>query len=238
MMTSNGLTFGSEGPIMEGTWYNTQTGDSFTVRNSFFEDNQYIVQTTDGRVLNYEQIQHYIKSDKPIEVKKPTPKAEELPAEVADLIEDNYDIMEDDWNMINNQSVSLGNLNDKRIDTTQQITNPIQVVQSSPKNLNYDIISKALSKRDLPDFQVGVDWLNCPVKEIGMLVDLMDVQESEIIDWYLDQVDVESTTIMIKEVIKDYLLKQLSPQEELLEEPTPTKEEKPKKTKTKTTKKK
>ena len=56
----NNLTFGMEGPIMDGTWYNTQTGDSFTVRNSFFEDNQYIVQTTDGRILRYDQIQNYI----------------------------------------------------------------------------------------------------------------------------------------------------------------------------------
>jgi hypothetical protein len=39
----------------------------------------------------------------------------------------------------------------------------------------------------------------------------MDVQESEIVDWYLSQVDIETTTAMIKEVIKDYLTKQLHP---------------------------
>ena len=54
---NNGLMFGMEGPNMEGTWYNPQTGDSFTVRNSFFQDNQYLVQTTDGRVLTYEQLE-------------------------------------------------------------------------------------------------------------------------------------------------------------------------------------
>ena len=207
-MMNSGLTFGSEGPMMEGTWYNTRTGDSFTVRDSFFEDNQFIVTTTDGRYLKYEQMQDYIKSDKPIEMKKPEPKHEDLPAEVADLIGDNYDdmIMADDLAMIQGQSInSLGNLNKP---------NPIQVVQSVPvqANTNYDILSKALSKRTLPDFQVGIDWLACPVKEMNMLIDLMDVQEQEIVDWYLSQVDVQTTTLMIKEVIKDYLMKQLHPE--------------------------
>ena len=45
-----------------------------------------------------------------------------------------------------------------------------------------------------------------------MLMDLMDVEESEIVDWYLSQVDVENTTYMIKEVIKDFIAKQLHPE--------------------------
>ena len=32
------LIFNGEGPVMEGTWYNPNTGDAFTVRDSFFED--------------------------------------------------------------------------------------------------------------------------------------------------------------------------------------------------------
>ena len=116
-MMNSGLTFGMEGPMMEGTWYNTNTGDSFTVRNSFFEDNQFIIQTTDGRVLGYNQIQDYIKSDKPINVSKPSQQATTLPQEVAGLLENesefsNYGILEDDMAMISGSSTppSLGNL--------------------------------------------------------------------------------------------------------------------------------
>lgn len=207
-MINSGLTFGSEGPMMEGTWYNTRTGDSFTVRDSFFEDNQFVVTTTDGRYLKYEQIQDYIKSDKPIEMKKSEPRREDLPGEVTGLLEDvNYDnmIMEDDLAMIQGQApgVSLGNLNDN---------NSSKYAQGVTPRSNYDIISKALSKRTLPDFQVDIDWMYCPVKEMNMLIDLMDVQEQEIIDWYLSQVDIQTTTLMIKEVIKDYLMKQLHPE--------------------------
>lgn len=219
-MINSGLTFGSEGPMMEGTWYNTRTGDSFTVRDSFFEDNQFVITTTDGRYLKYEQIQDYIKSDKPIQMDKPatTPKHDVLPAEVADLLEgENYDdmIMADDLAMIQGQGpVTLGNLKDS-VTTNPYPYNPnpgMQVVQSAPINTNYDIISKALSKRTLPDFQVGIEWLACPVKEMNMLIELMDVQEQEIVDWYLAHVDIQTTTIMIKEVIKDYLMRQLHPE--------------------------
>lgn len=204
-MINTGLTFGSEGPMMEGTWYNTRTGDSFTVKDSFFEDNQFVVTTTDGRYLKYEQIQNYIKSDKPIEMKKPESKQEVLPAEVAGLLEDtNYDdmIMADDLAMIHGQtpSVNLGNLNDN---------NSNKYAQGVAPSSNYDIINKALSKRTLPDFQIGIDWIAVPVKEIEMLMSLMDVEEHEIVNWYLAQVDIQTTTLMIKEVIKDYIYRQL-----------------------------
>lgn len=207
----NNLTFGMEGPIMEGTWYNTQTGDSFTVRNSFFEDNQYIVQTTDGRILRYDQIQNYIKSDKPIEMAKPkqTQINDALPAEVADLIGDfEGDMLPEDMEMINGYN-SLGNLASPTIHAPEIKANAVVVNQSV--STNYNIISKALTKRSLPDFQVLIDWNACPLKEMNMLMDLMDVEESEIIDWYLSQVDVENTTYMIKEVIKDFISKQLHP---------------------------
>lgn len=241
-MINNGLTFGMEGPVMEGTWYNTTTGDSFTVHNSFFEDNEFIIQTTDGRILRYSQMQDYIKSDKPIEMPTKQTKSDSilLPPEVAGILEDaNYNdmIMADDLAMIQGQApASLGNIADPK---------PQHTVVSNPINTNYDIIMKALSKRSLPDIQVGIDWQGFPVKEIAMLMDLMDVAEEEIVGWYLDQVDVATTTMMIKEVMKDYIYRQLhepviSPAESV-EEIKPEPEVKPEKAATnkkKTTKKK
>lgn len=204
----NNMTFGMEGPIMEGTWYNMQTGDSFTVQNSFFEDNEFIIQTTDGRILKYNQIQNYIKSDKPIEMPKQTTKQEPLPAEVAGLLEDgdyNDLILPEDMAMISG-TPNLGNLNqNNNLNSNQSMPAAVTSTQVS----NYNIISKALSKRSLPDVQIGIDWENCPLKEMNMLIDLMDVDKEEIVEWYLSQVDLDATTYMIKEVIKDYLTRQL-----------------------------
>ena len=95
MNNMNGMMFGNEGPVMQGTWYNPTTGDAFTVRDSFFEDNQYVVTTTDGRYLKYNQIQNYVQTDMKLEdLKKRNienqKKEEVLPAEVANLIE-NFD---------------------------------------------------------------------------------------------------------------------------------------------------
>lgn len=203
-MFSNNLTFNAEGPMMEGTWVNVNTGDSFTVRDSFFEDNQFMVSTTDGRVLNYEQMQNYVKSDKPIQVNKSfNQNAETLPPEVAGILDgSDYDYMiPEDINIANNKS--LGNLADP-LSTRTYGPKP------SPVRSNNDIIDKALSKRSLPDINIGVDWLNFPEKEIDMLLDLMDVTKPEIIDWYLSQIDVEYTTSLIRGVVTEYLNSQLS----------------------------
>ena len=73
-----------DGPMLDGTWYNPKTGDSFTVRDTFFEDNNLIVMTTDGRRLDYNIISKYIKSadGKVPMMQKPTPAAPAVPQSV------------------------------------------------------------------------------------------------------------------------------------------------------------
>ena len=38
----NNLMFTGDGPLMTGHWHNYKTGDSFTVADTFFQDNQYV----------------------------------------------------------------------------------------------------------------------------------------------------------------------------------------------------
>lgn len=209
----NGLMFGMEGPNMEGTWYNPRTGDSFTVRNSFFQDNQYIVQTMDGRVLDYNTLQEYVQSDRPIEMPKPQTKQESLPTEVENLIEgssDNmYDILPEDLNMINGGSKALGNL---ATPTNHSQGDPIVSVPYTQVDQNFAMIEKALAKKSMPEIQVAIDWQNFPQREMDMLIDIMDVNEDEIIDWYTNQIDTNYLAECLKEVIKDHIHKQLSPE--------------------------
>jgi hypothetical protein len=221
MYTPQNLTFGNEGPVMEGTWYNPRTGDSFTVRNSFFEDNQYVVQTTDGRILNYNQIQNYIKSDRPIETPKPMESFEQLPAEVADLVE-NIDYTDDVMTQVN----SLGNLADTYAPIPTQTT-----TTNAVDNSNYNIVSKALSKRSLPDINIDIVWKDFPLKEMEMLKELMDVSYDDIINWYLDNVDLVYTEKVIKETLKEYITNMVSkplaaaePETISRKEPVPEKE--------------
>lgn len=192
------VIFNGEGPIMQGTWYNPTNGDSFTVADSFFQDNQYIVKTTDGRMLDYNFIQNYVKSDAPIQKQTKSPvHNNELPTEVASLIEGNFDdiMTNDDMNMLNKP---LGNI---YIPTSTANTTNI----AFQNNTNASIIEKALSKRDLPKVTTKILWKQFPQKEIDMLIDLMDVSLDEIIEWYVSRVDVDEIKRELQSDIKKFV---------------------------------
>lgn len=216
---NNGLMFGMEGPNMEGTWYNPQTGDSFTVRNSFFQDNQYLVQTTDGRVLTYEQLERYVQSDRPIEMPKQQRKEEELPAEVADLLaDDSADtdyLLPEDAALLQGTPKSLGNLNDTLTQTTTtapvMATGYSQVVGPMIELNDFTIIEKALGKKQLPDIQVGIDWKNFPEKEINMLIDVMEIPAENIVKWYANQVNVDYVAECLRVAMRDYIFDKVVP---------------------------
>lgn len=215
-MIQPGMMFGGEGPVMQGTWYNPATGDAFTVRDSFFEDNQYVVTTTDGRYLRYDQIQNYIQSDMKLEdlkqlKKDKTVKEEALPAEVSSLIETGEDIyfgndandmlLPEDAALLNKPMGNLGNI----------YNTPMQTIIQDPKpavnavNMNTAIIEKALKNTDKPDFTIAVKWDSYPSKEIEMLKDIMDIPEDEIVEWYLDNIQLNDFIIAFKEAIKERL---------------------------------
>lgn len=213
-MIQNGMMFGGEGPIMQGTWYNPHTGDAFTVRDSFFEDNQYTVTTTDGRYLKYNQLQNYIQSDMKLEdLKKMKAEKtannvkEEIPAEIASLIAEDdpysaYMIPEDDIRP------QLGNIYEAPVRPTASVDPGIMHVHTTakPASMNEAIIEKALKNTSRPEFNVDVIWDHFPTKEIEMLKDIMDIPEQEIIDWYLDNIEMMDVVDALKTAIRNRLL--------------------------------
>lgn len=217
MNTMNGMMFGNEGPVMQGTWYNPTTGDAFTVRDSFFEDNQYVVTTTDGRYLKYNQIQNYVQTDMKLEDLKKRrvenqKKEEALPAEVASLIEsidpnDPYaGMMSPDDLMIGNaKPINLGNLGDSR--QLEYVQTPGIIMQPpSPATMNEAIIEKALKNAPKPEIKVDIFWDVYPEKQIEMLKDVMDISEDEIIMWYLDNIDMMEVVDALKTAIRYRIL--------------------------------
>ena len=220
-MIQPGMMFGGEGPIMHGTWYNPHTGDAFTVRDSFFEDNQYTITTTDGRYLRYDQIQNYIQSDMKLEdlkninnENKPKETKEALPLEVSNLIDDNLDInnntygdliIPDDeifnnFNM-NNKVTSFGNINTPISESSNASNNTINDISVKSVNMNSAIIEKALKNTVKPNFSINVDWPNYPSKEIEMLKDIMEISSDEIVKWYLDNIQFTDFIMEFKTAI-------------------------------------
>lgn len=207
-MINNGIMFGTQGPMMTGTWYNPATGDSFTVRDSFFENNQYVVSTTDGRILNYDMIQNYVQSDKPIEMPKKQQPQDTLPDEVANLIADDTEIIEDGLfvdtdiygvNVNNPLTPSLGNIN-KPLPYSTPVETP---------SFNVGIIKKALDKYTRPQVDCNIVWNNFPKKEIQMLNEIMEIDTKEIVEWYASQLDTTEIAISIHNSIVSYINDQL-----------------------------
>lgn len=205
---NNGIMFGTNGPMMTGTWYNPVTGDSFTVRDSFFENNQYVVSTTDGRVLSYDVIQNYVQSDKPIEIPKKQ-QQDKLPDEVVNLIAgdtgedglfvDGLFVDTDIYGVNNPLTPSLGNIN-KPLPYSTPVETP---------SFNVGIIKKALDKYTRPQVDCNIIWDNFPKKEIQMLNEIMEIDTKDIVEWYASQLDTTEIAISIHNSIVSYINDQL-----------------------------
>ena len=250
-----GVMFGGEGPIMQGTWYNPSTGDAFVVLDSYFEDNQYIVKTTDGRFLKYNQIQNYVQTEmsveelKRIEAEKKqrdTKRNDVVPPEVQSIIEgvnNSSDpwadmMIPEDMDIHNNVlSKPLGNINERHIASVNTST-PAQTVE----NLNTAIIDKALKDAGKPKFTVTVNWEDYPEKQIELLKDVMNIPVEEILDWYLDNITIDE----LIDLVKDSITNKLCPKkdipnplvilEEMVKPIKPSKTVKPTQSKTKKSK--
>lgn len=205
MNNYDAMIFSGETPVMSGTWYNPETGDSFTVADTFFQDNQYLVKTTDGRMLDYNIIQNYIKSDTPIPKATEKSSKESLPKEVSDILDtnsgQNEDILPDDLELIRPRS--LGNLNDTHIkpQPVAQAGNPFDM-----------IIERALSKKSQPLLSTVVNWEDFPKKEIELLINVLDIDVNDIIKWYISQIDLSKIENIIANELTETIKYNLSAQ--------------------------
>lgn len=220
-MNMNSISFNSDGPIMSGTWINPSNGDTFVVKDSFFQDNQYMVQTTDGRILDYNFIQHYVKTDDVTQnnIKQSSfqsnktalesaKQLSDLPNEVKSILDQpaNYNVDQND------------DFNDYILDEDRDlINNPIKqssvkltskpITQTTSNNVEYPIISKVLEGTPLPSFKISCSWDNCPVEKIEALMKLLNVEESNILDWYVSNIDIEKLKMQIIDEYKDNISK-------------------------------
>ena len=212
-MLQQGITFGSDGPLVSGTWINPTTGDSFTVRDSFFEDNNYVITTTDGRYIKYDQFQNYVQADEKSvnEIKnnlktKQKEQDEPIPAEISSLI----DTDDTDASMLTPEDAALlyggnsGN-NPTKVSLGNIYTAPQKVAKTPQpaEDMNTAIIKKALGSTETPKFNISLKWDNYPAKQIEMLYDIMGISEEEIVEWYLDNIQMIDIIDTIKESIKE-----------------------------------
>lgn len=204
----NGINFSMDGPMMTGTWYNPNTKDSFTVRDTFFENNQLLVSTTDGRMLDYNMIQSYVQCDaKDIPTLKQQPslnKSNDIPVEVMSILESptpqDPNMLAEDMELISGHTTtypsrSLGSLNNN---------NPVSksgIGQSEDQRL----VERVLSRQQQPSINCNIKWSKFPQKQMDVLMDMMGVDLDDICDFYISKINLNDIRESIKTDIKQYI---------------------------------
>lgn len=184
---------GEGGPFMSGTWYNPNTGDSFTVRDTFFEDNNLIVMTTDGRRLNYDIISRYVKSDKPIPKQQPVVKQEQPKQAVPKELQE---MLDDDPYIYTTQKQTA----QPQVEQVQQVTTTVQEDEDAL------LVRRIMKRASVPEVNCNVIWKNYPSKQLEML-EMMGVEPEKIADYVMKDFDLETIRVQIKKSIIEYIEK-------------------------------
>lgn len=223
------MIFG-EGPILTGNWYNPKTGDSFTVRDTYFEDNNFYIMTTDGRRLNYDIVSQYIQSDKPIpkmEQPKPQPKTQ-IPQEILSQMESGAG---DDFMTDEDKALIFGGTIQPQQTDTLSFNAPEKPNFSGPVTLGQGeseddmLVRRILKRSTTPIIDCKVNWKSFPIKQMEML-DMMAVDVDTIVDYYIKDIDLEQLREIVKEGIRNYIEKSMHAEEQIEEkEGKPIKEE-------------
>ena len=213
------MIFG-EGPILTGNWYNPKTGDSFTVRDTYFEDNNFYVLTTDGRRMDYNLMSQYVQSDKPIpKMEEPKPQPQ-IPQEVLSQMVESDGV--DDFMTEEDRALIMGSPVQQPVQQSVQPTiHPNfsgTVTQGQGESEDDMLVRRILKRSTTPDVDCKVNWRNFPTKQMEML-DMMAVDVDAIVDYYIKDIDLEQIREVVKEAIRKHIEKSLNVEEQIEEKP-------------------
>lgn len=213
-----------DGPILNGHWYNPKTGDSFTVRDTFFEDNNLICMTTDGRRLDYNMIQNYIQSDKPFPkqnqpVKPNIPDSilsEVIPVSPAERPLNNNagPLTEVDTSLMTEDDIAL--ITGQAPKAQANFVAPAKAVAPVPKDEDVLLIERLLKRASKPSVACYVKWANFPEKQFEML-DMMAVDPEKIIEYFLQSIDLQALREEVKYDIEKYIYDYFGNEKEIAE---------------------
>lgn len=192
---NNGLQFGMEGPNMQGTWMNPATGHKFTVRDCYFENNQFMVQTTDGQILDYNTIQDYVQC-KDGEGKEmdflPPDAITPIPDSIKELIVPEYeDTPVTPTYLTSTTPNNLGNLH----------KSPDPVPSNDPDAI---MVQRVLHKHAKPEINAAIVW-QAPLRQIDTLMNILGVEASVIADYYMQFLDKAAVMEAIRRNLIDYI---------------------------------
>lgn len=222
-----------DGPTIEGVWQNPKTGDFFTVRDSYMEDDDFIIIATDGRRFNYKMLNDYSQTNQKIEELKHSrdmirrKMEQDEDNEVLKLIgSDEEDILTKPLKrntQPTTQTPSGGVEMDDEINSLMgNYANPVKrpagvrmpidapdydrsVAYKQPALKDADIIGRALKRVKAPEIKLDLIFEKYPEKQLDMLVNLMGCEYEDIANWMYEEYFSMDLKSIIIDKIKEML---------------------------------
>lgn len=236
-MNTPGITFDGTAPMMEGTWFNPKTGDVIKIRDTFFENNNYVARTTDGRMLNYSQLQNYVRDDSKSVSQTSKPVAKQVVKQTQIGVPSTPKVNPDA--MLSAEDLAmLDGLEKPEQQAEIEATHGLQNGMAERMNgisdyldqrgqeltISDQIINRAMEEEDEPRLVVQVSW-NAPVQKLLFLKQNMGITDSDIVRWITRTLDSRDLSSDVRDSVAEWVDKLFE------KEPKPSQtqtEEKPK----------
>lgn len=224
-MNTAGITFDGTAPMMEGTWFNPKTGDVIKIRDTFFENNNYVARTTDGRMLNYSQLQNYIRDDSKSLKKEDTKPAQAVtkkPAakQAAQSVNPDSMLSQEDLDILEGLSKPTSVTDAQKPEQQAEIeaTHGLQNGMAERMNgisgyldqrgqeltISDQIINRAMEDEDEPRLVVQVSW-NAPVEKLRFLKENMGITDSDIVRWITRTLDSRDLSSDVRDSVTEWV---------------------------------
>lgn len=215
-MNTPGITFDGTAPMMEGTWFNPKTGDVIKIRDTFFENNNYVARTTDGRMLNYSQLQNYVRDDsksvsqnsKP--AAKPTVSKPAVSAK-APAVDPDSMLSQEDLDILEGLSTPDTSQNRSAVQEVQngiaeRLNGMTDYIDKRGQELTISdqIINRAMEEEDEPRLVVQVSW-NAPTQKLLFLKQNMGITDSDIVRWITRTLDSRDLHSDVKDSVANWV---------------------------------
>lgn len=191
-----------------GTWINRMNGDKITVRNTFIDGDNMIIQTTDGRQVSMIEFQNYIQmGDDEYD------EGGHIIGHVNSGVS-NIENIENERRVVVNGTRQMPNMNNNTqiertvIDKTiEPIENKTRSTVNTVEKESDTLLRKLFEKIELDiDVKVDLDCTNFPSKELNMLQTIYDVSTDDISAYILKHIINDE---VIKAAVSRYIENQL-----------------------------
>lgn len=229
-LSSNPHMIDQSSAFVSGTWMNPTTGHKFTVKDCVFENDELLIISTDGQHISGRMFADYVQDTGKDASGQAVPSLGNLstpvstpPVIVGDIPYEGQSSRADapfgEFSREVSVDISDHSLQDEAAELLQggasepRRFNPNLLEGVTHKNMDLEMVTRVLRKHDLPTIET-LKW-NKPTKQIDTLTDILGIDMETIVEYYVNRINPEELVSMVKE----YLRKELLPDNEPLPKP-------------------